>query len=115
MAIAEQLSIDPGRLAGALSVRPSYVGELSARRTASELGTRAPVALKRTIEHLRGRALTPAQIQANRKLGGQSQAFYANQLILIVENDLLDTEDEDLLRRLGYLKVLLEDVETPSG
>ncbi|MDQ3360940.1 MAG: hypothetical protein M3534_04605 [Actinomycetota bacterium] len=39
-AIAQWLSVDPGRLAAALSVRPSYVGDLTARRTGTELTTR---------------------------------------------------------------------------
>ena len=40
--IAKELSIDYMRLAGALSVRPNYVGELSKRRTGSEIGTPRP-------------------------------------------------------------------------
>ena len=102
-AIAQGLSIDPGRLAAALSVRPSYVGDLTARRTGTELTTRAAVPLKRTIEHMRGRDLTPAQIEANAKLGGQDQAFYVGQLNLLAENRLFDLENERVregLRRL---------------
>lgn len=115
VAIAERLSIDPRRVAGALSVRPSYVGELSAKRMGGELGTRSPVPLKRTIEHMRGRDLTKAQMEANHKLGGQSQAFYVTQLVILIDDDLLDTEDADLMARLGRLKLLLERVETPAG
>ena len=109
--IAKELSIDYMRLAGALSVRPAYIGEFSKRRTGSEMGTRAPVALKRTIEHMRGRELTPNQVEANQKLGGQSQSFYVNQLTLLIEHNLLDTEDANLMQRLGYLQRLLEETE----
>lgn len=105
--IASRLSIDGSRLAQALSVSPDYVGELSARRMGSELGTRAPVPLKRTIQHMRGRALTPAQMAVNKKLGGQSQSFYANQLVLLLENDLLDRSDARLLELIARLKELL--------
>ena len=112
--IAQRLSIDPGRVAGALSVRPSYVGELSARRLGSELSTRSPVPLKRTIEHMRGNPLNPAQMGANQKLGGQSQAFYVNQLILLLENDLLDTTNANLMERLAHLKDLLEGIATTT-
>ena len=114
IAIAERLSVDPSRVAGALSVRPSYVGELSLRRTGSELATQAPVPLKRTIEHMRGRPLTSGQMEANRKLGGQAQAFYVNQLIILLENDLLDTENENLMARVERLKVLLSRVAAPA-
>lgn len=112
--IAQELSIDPGRVAGALSVTPSYVGELSARRLGTELATRSPVPLKRTIEHMRGRPLTPAQMEANRKLGGQSQAFYVNQLVLLLENGLLDEADPNLMERLAHLKGLLEGIAAPA-
>lgn len=47
--IAQRLSIAPERLAAVLSVRPSYVGDLTARRTGTELATRAAIPLKRTI------------------------------------------------------------------
>lgn len=110
VAVAEELSIDPRRVAGALSVRPSYVGDLQARRMGTELTTRGPIPLKRTIEHMRGRALTPAQIEINQKLGGQSQQYYINQINLLVENGLLDLENprvtEGLVRLLENLRNL---------
>jgi len=114
VAIAERLYIDPSRVARALSVRASYVGELKARRMGTELSSRAAIPLKRTIEHMRGRALTREQMQANHKLGGQNQAFYVQQLIILLQNDLLDTEDEDLMARVGTLKALLSRVATPE-
>ena len=115
--IAQELSIDPERIAGALSVTPSYVGELSARRLGTELATRSPIPLKRTIEHMRGRPLTTAQMEANRKLGGQSQAFYLNQLNLLVENGLLDLENPRVRDGLRRLKENLQgvDVSEPGG
>ena len=103
ISIAERLSIDPSLIAGALSVRPSYVGELSIRRTGTELSTSAPVPLKRTIEHMRGRSLNAAQIEVNAKLGGQSQTFYLRQVNLLAETDLFDLNDPGVregLRRL---------------
>lgn len=113
VAIAERLSIDPARVAAALSVRPSYVGELRARRTGTELTTRAAIPLKRTIEHMRGRELTPAQIEANGKLGGRSQASYVDQLVIPLENGLLDAENGDPMGRIGRLERLLSGVAAP--
>ena len=109
--IAQELSIDPRRVAGALSVRPSYVGELSARRLGTELSTRSPVPLKRTIEHMRGRPLTRAQMEANKKLGGQSQAFYLNQINLLIENGLLDLDDPRVRAELLRLGENLQGVD----
>ena len=103
MMIAERLSIDTSRMAGALSVRPSYVGELRTRRMGAQLASRSPVPLKRTIEHMKGKSLTPTQVQANQKLGGQSQLFYVNQINLLAENGLVNLESRALregLRRL---------------
>ena len=110
-AIAQTLSIDPDRLAAALSVRPSYVGDLTARRTGTDLTTRAAIPLKRTIEHMRGRDLTPDQIEANAKLGGQDQAFYVGQLNLLAENDLFDLENERVREGLRRLESNLERLD----
>lgn len=110
-AIAQSLSINPARIAGALSVRPSYVGDLTARRSGTELTTRSPVSLKRTIEHMRGKELTAAQIQANEKLGGQSQTFYLNQLNLLAENGLLDLDSEHVRAELRRLERNLEGLD----
>lgn len=110
VAIAERLSIDSRRMAKALSVRPSYIGELRASRMGTELATRSPIPLKRTIEHMRGQSLTPAQMETNQKLGGHSQAYSINQLNLLAENDLLDLESlvvrNSLRRLLGNLEAL---------
>lgn len=109
--IAQSLSIDPARMAGALSVRPSYIGDLTSRRSGTEISTRSPVPLKRTIEHMRGRALTPLQIEANHKLGGQSQTFYLNQINLLAENDLLDLESEPVRAELRRLEENLQGLD----
>lgn len=113
--ISQRLSIDPSRVASALSVRPSYVGELSARRLGTELATRSPIPLKRTIEHMRGRPLTTAQMEANQKLGGQSQAFYLNQLNMLIENGLLNLEDSRVRAELGRLKKNLQGVDVSES
>lgn len=114
-AIGQRLSVDRSRLADALSVRPAAVDQLSAERFGSELSTRSPIPLKRTIQHMRGKSLSKAQIEANNKLGGHAQSYYANQLILLLENDLLDVENEKLLRRVAKLKGLVGDLEDRLG
>lgn len=109
--IAQKLSIEPSRLAAALSVRPSYVGDLTARRTGTEMTTRAAIPLKRTIEHMRGRNITPAQIEANDKLGGQDQAFYIGQLNILAENNLFDLDNERVREGLRRLEANLQRLD----
>ena len=107
--IAERLSIPLDAVAGALHMPIGKLGKLHTDRTAKSSNGQA-VALKRTIKHMNGRRLTKAQGEANEHLSGMNQAFYANQLIHLLENDLLDREDEKLLERLRVLHGLLENV-----
>ena len=111
VAIAERLSISPDQVAGALSVRPSYVGDLSARRTGTELATSAPIPLKRTIEHMRGRPLTPEQIEVNTKLSGQSQTFYLGQLNMLAEANLFNLENPRVREGLRRLETNLDRLD----
>ena len=55
-----------------------------------------------------GRTITSEQQEANGKLSGMQQAFYANQLIILIESNLLDTENKELMIRLEKLAELLE-------
>lgn len=62
-------------------------------------------ALKRTIMHLRGKEITPAQEEVNKKLCGQDQAFLLHQIVLLLENDLFDWDDS---RVTGLLDRVVE-------
>jgi hypothetical protein len=104
--VAERLSIDITLVAGALHMPIDKLGSLRVERTAVSAGG-LEVAIKRTIDHKAGEQLTKIQIDANEKLSGMNQSFYANQLITLIESDLLDKEDEKLMVRLGVLNELL--------
>jgi hypothetical protein len=65
------------------------------------------VPIKQTISHMAGQRLTKAQVEAVKKLGGMNQLFYVNQLILLIEQNMLDTANEDLMKGLGKLQKLL--------
>jgi hypothetical protein len=107
--IAERLKIDPEKIAGALHVSTDRLGPLMNTRTAKDhAGLRIP--LKRTIRSRAGTELTDRQVEANQRLSGMSQVFYANQLIELIEAKLLDLSDERLLERLKKLHSLLDDV-----
>jgi hypothetical protein len=107
---AEELGLSVDETAAAMGMTVKSLGELRADR----IGVlRAPgkekeeKPLKRTISHMAGKQLTEAQITANDKLGGMNQSFYVNQLITLIENGLLDTKNERLMRRLAVLSRLL--------
>ena len=106
--IAERLSIPLDAVAGALHMPVERLGILQTRTATVASGLQ--VALKRTISHMEGRRLTKAQNEANDKLSGMNQAFYVNQIIMLIESKLLDTDDEKLMERLERLDELLDEV-----
>ncbi len=105
--IAARLSIPLDAVAGALHMPVEKLGKLKQERTARTSGGLS-IPLKRTVRHMSGRKLTKAQTDANEKLSGMNQAFYANQLIILIETDMLDTADEKLFDRLRVLAELLD-------
>lgn len=108
--IAERLRIPPEAVAGALNMPVDDLATLRNTRTATGAGN-LEVPLKRTIsEQFSGKKLTKRQEEANRKLSGMNQVFYANQLIELLESNMLDTSDEGLLERLRHLNELLDSV-----
>jgi hypothetical protein len=103
--LGDRLGIPKKEMAALLNMSISQFKKMVERRTA-HIGKRL-VALKATIEHKTGQRLTKSQVEANKKLSGMRQAFSANQLILLIETGLLDTEDEKLMERLMRLYELL--------
>lgn len=106
---AKELRVDSDLLATALCIDPKRIGELTATRTATSSGGLS-VALKRTVQHMAGRKLNKAQVEANTKLSGMQQVFYVNQLITLIESGMLDTSNEDLMTRLQKLGELIAGV-----
>jgi ParB-like chromosome segregation protein Spo0J len=105
--LAKEMSIAMGDLATALNT------DINNLQTMMEsLGTyrSKPIPIKKTIRHMEGKKFTKAQREANEKLGGLNQTHYANQLILLIEADLLDTENPNLMERLHRLYELLGGV-----
>jgi len=106
--IAEKLGLTNDQIAGALNMKPDKLGALRADRMATSGGLN--IALKRTVRHLAGQNLTERQNEANDKLSGMNQQFYANQLIELIESKMLDLSDAKLLERLRLLHDLLDGV-----
>jgi hypothetical protein len=107
--VAERLSIPIELVAGALNMPSDKLGNLRDTRTARSGGGLC-IPLKRTVSGFAGRRLTKRQEEANTKLSGMNQAFYANQLVELIESNMLDTEDEMLMERLQILHDLLGGV-----
>lgn len=105
---ATHLDIDTSDLAQALHVSAERIDALRIEKTA-KFGSQ-PIALKRTIAHKAGQRLTKKQVETNRRLGGMRQTFYVNQLIMLIENDLLDTQNVELMLRVKRLAEVLKDV-----
>lgn len=109
--LAEKIGLRVEDVASALSLTVDAVGKLRADRVGelrvSPTHTEA-LPLKRTIRHMQGTPLTPAQAKANEHLSGMQQLFYVNQIIMILENDLLEPDNEELNERLIALSSLID-------
>ena len=103
--LADKLKISPTQVAEALRITTDRIGQLRMSRIGTASGRL--IALKQTIRHMGGKDLTPGQVEANNKLGGMNTLFYVNQLITLIENDLIDSENEDLANGLERLHGLL--------
>ena len=101
-----KFNLSEARIAEALNLTTARNGTLKTTRI-GKLG-RQPLALKQTIRHMAGRTLTEEQGRANDKLSGMNQLFYVNQIITLIENDLIDSENGELLDGMEKLRGLLE-------
>ena len=104
------LGISDDEIAKLVYVTPGFLQE--ATRDWFALNSKSQqVAIKRTIRHMRGRKLTAGQVEANKKLSGMNQSFYVNQVLLLLENDLIDTDNGPLLEKLHQLQLALGKFE----
>lgn len=120
LAKAEEMGVEVERIASLLRMTPERIQELRATRMsgpiqsiergrsaadkkrATEQTRRVP--LKGTIRHMQGRDLSPSQAEANRRLSGMRPVFYANQLLLLINEDLLPEDDDSLWSTLQDLR-----------
>jgi len=98
-------------IAKGLGVRPEYIEGITRDRFARNGGSNAlqgkPNPLKRSIRHKANMKLTPEQQEANAALSGWPARFHAEQLILMISTDLIDTKDAATMDALQKLKKLL--------
>jgi len=98
----QELKIEQSVLASALHMTTEKLDRITTNRLA---GTEP---IKATIRHMAGEQLTKRQKEANARLGGMSQTFYVNQIIILLEAGLLDVNNETLMKRIERLRELLE-------
>lgn len=112
---AKNLNITMEQIANDLQMTIGAVGKLTKSRVGklqiigkSGKTDNVVTPLKRTISHKAGECLTKEQSDVNQKLSGMSQLFYVNQLIMLVESSLIDTENRNLMEGLSALGKLLQ-------
>ena len=110
--LAERYGIHVDRLSSILQTSVEKLTSIRQTRVATTSSGEA-IPIKRTISGWAGRhgsRLNKRQVEANTKLSGMNQSFYADQLIELIESEMIDTEDERLMESLAKLQGLLEDV-----
>ena len=113
--IGERLGIPENEIADALritvdrleNIRMTRIGK---RRATASNPSGEEVPLKYPVRHMAGQTLTAAQAKVMPDLGGNQQAFYANQLIKLIDAKLLDVNNERLMVRLEELHERLHGV-----
>jgi hypothetical protein len=107
--LATKHKLMPEQVATALAISVEKVGELSSDRTGKlkSISGNGRIPLKRTIHHMAGQTLTKTQAEAQDKLGGMDQMFYVNQLLILIENDMLDRDNDRLMKGLKRLADLI--------
>lgn len=96
------------QLAAVLGVRPSTLQALGEGRTArAESGETEQVPLKRTIGHMAGKTLSADQMEANRKLCGMPQSYVLRQIVILLEANLLDTDNDEVMQLAQQVMTLL--------
>ena len=108
--MAERVGLDDGRIAKALNVKVEKLAETRKMFVVRIEGTRQKAVLKMPIRHLSGGSVTKAQAEAIPKLGGNSQEFLIQQLIILIETGMFDAANEQVMAKAGRLHELLGNV-----
>lgn len=109
---AIRLDIEPSAIATALNLKAERVEMFKVERCAKIENTRRLVALKQPIRHFAGQTMTLEQSEVVPKLGGNNALFYVNQLKMLIQHDMIDSENENVMTGLeelaGVIKAFLK-------
>lgn len=101
--LASNLKIDPALVASAINITVEQV--TSCHITCATVGTtRIVTPLKQPIRHMAGKELTQEQADIIPRLGGNQQMFFVNQLLMLIGTKLIDTNNVELMKKLGLLR-----------
>jgi len=103
---ADEMSIDPDAMAGALAITVDTAAKLKAAKTAYDPQGNA-IPIKRSLRHLSGQKLTERQTEFNRRASGWSIRFHAQQIIEAIESDSVEWDDAETAAALGRLLTAL--------
>jgi len=104
---AMELKLDPETITRCAAISADTYDRIVRHKLATHRGR--PVALKRTLAHFAGQPIAKATASANRRLGGMSQLFYVNQVLILLTNDLVDESNANLMEALQRLHRALEE------
>lgn len=107
--LARRNRIPMAGIARILGLDPGWLSRKALRRTATAAGE--SVVLKRTLEHLAGVELSPAQVACNEVSGGMPLRYFADQVRLHVEADAVDLTHAPTVRALARLRDALEPLD----
>ena len=124
---ADELNIPKENIATALNLTMDKLGKLTKMRIAKvatlvikptkiktgKKGTKQ-IPLKRSLGHMKGKILTQGQAIVNEKSGGMPQSFTTNELIMMLEQNLIDTDNLKLMAQLEHLYELLDNFLNPQ-
>ena len=111
---ATELKIDEELIAKSLNITVERLRGITTERSTGVTfeGRTRSIPLKRSLSHLAGTNVTLERAKViediQPKIGGNSFGFYANQLIMAIENDFLNMNDNQLIEQLEKLHTLLE-------
>lgn len=103
---AKELGVSTLEISKAIRMKESAVKEFLRDRVATSKGGETK-AIKKSIAHLKGTRLSNEQWEANSKLSGMSLQFHATQIVLLIENDFVDSEDQKHFDALIKLQDIL--------
>jgi len=109
--LAQDLGIEPARIAQALAVPAEHLGEIMQSRIATGPDG-LPLIVKRTISRTHaGRHLSKAQAAVNERLVGMRVEYYLARTTELIRHRLLDLTDPHIVDLLRDLKAALDTLD----
>lgn len=73
------------------------------------------IPLKRTFSNLKGKSITPQQVEANSRATGHPQSYLIGQVLNVLESDAVDLANPLVVDRLVHLRDALNSMELPDS